>query len=46
MFETILGVQNIHPKEIAYVSKKNDESNKQKLNWIKQEREHSQKYLV
>ena len=42
MFERNLGVQNMHPIEIAYTSKKNVESNKQKLNCIKQEREHPQ----
>ena len=35
-------MQNMHPLEIFYVSKKNDESNIQKLNKIKQEREHPQ----
>ena len=36
----------MHKIEIAYASKKNVESNIQKLYRIKREREHPQKYLV
>ena len=42
MFEGILGVQNMHPIEIACVSKKSFKANMQKLNRIKREREHPQ----
>ena len=42
MFERILGVRNMHPIEIAELSKKNVESKIQKLNRIKQEQEYPQ----
>ena len=44
MFEIIIGVQNMHPIEIAYVNKKHVESNIQKLNRIKRELEHTQNH--
>ena len=40
VFKQTLGVHNRHPLEISYVSKKNVESNIQKLNRI----EHKRKY--
>ena len=46
MFEIIIAIQNMHLMDISYMSNKNVESNMQKLNWIKQEREHPQKHLV
>ena len=46
MFKIILGLKNMHPIEIDYVSKKNVESNIQKINWIKRERKHPQKCFV
>ena len=42
MFKRILGVKNVHQTEIAYVKNKNVESNVQKLNRIKREREYPQ----
>ena len=42
MFERILGMQNMHPIEIAYMSKKSVESNIHKLYRINLERGHQQ----
>ena len=40
MFKGILGVKNMHPIEIDYVSKKNVESNIEKIDRIERERKH------
>ena len=46
MYERNLGVQNMHQIEIAYLSENKVESNIHKLNRIKRERKHPQKYLA
>ena len=46
MCKRALGFYNTHKIEMAYVSKRNVESNIEKLNRIKRERKYPQKQLV